>query len=478
MKDEKGRPDLQRVHRRVRGTAVQRRPARRRHERAAAAHQRRRDRARARAPVVRGHEDLHRDRARGGDPRHPAHASRRASSWRTGRSPPTAPGSWARRRRTARSSRSPCIRVATASCAACWTRVGHPVLELVRRQFGPLHLGTLGAGRARDLTKVELGQLLTIARAGRDATRDDRRPRGSPRMNDRRLAEQVRIVGSGLLGASIGLGLRAHGVDVIVDDASPSARNLAIAYGAGRAPAADDAPGLIVVAVPPDVTADVVAAELARYPDALVTDVASVKVAPLDELRSRGADLVAVPRHPSDGGARARGSGLGPRRPVHRPPLDRRRPRRHQLPPRRADRAHDPRPRRRADRDGRRTTTIAASRWSRTRRSSSRRCSPPGCATDRRPRSGSRDRACATRPASRRATRRSGCRSSGANAPAVAEVLRPLRDDLDAVLAALDAPDEPAVAPRARRRARSRQRRRLAHPRQARAGQALHRRSS
>ncbi|MBX3194932.1 MAG: rRNA pseudouridine synthase [Microbacteriaceae bacterium] len=44
--------------------------------------------------------------------------------------------------------------------------VGHPVLELVRRQFGPLHLGTLGVGRARDLTKVELGQLLTLSRSG------------------------------------------------------------------------------------------------------------------------------------------------------------------------------------------------------------------------------------------------------------------------------------------------------------------------
>jgi len=44
--------------------------------------------------------------------------------------------------------------------------VGHPVLELVRRSFGPLNLGTLKAGRTRDLTKVELGQLLTIARAG------------------------------------------------------------------------------------------------------------------------------------------------------------------------------------------------------------------------------------------------------------------------------------------------------------------------
>ena len=42
--------------------------------------------------------------------------------------------------------------------------VGHPVEELVRRQFGPLHLGSLGAGRIRDLTPVELGQLLSLAR--------------------------------------------------------------------------------------------------------------------------------------------------------------------------------------------------------------------------------------------------------------------------------------------------------------------------
>lgn len=42
--------------------------------------------------------------------------------------------------------------------------VGHPVVDLVRRQFGPLHLGTLPVGRTRDLTKVELGQLLTISR--------------------------------------------------------------------------------------------------------------------------------------------------------------------------------------------------------------------------------------------------------------------------------------------------------------------------
>ncbi|WP_194408846.1 pseudouridine synthase [Microbacterium cremeum] len=48
--------------------------------------------------------------------------------------------------------------------------VGHPVIELVRRQFGPLHLGTLPAGRARELTKVERGALLTLARRDTSST--------------------------------------------------------------------------------------------------------------------------------------------------------------------------------------------------------------------------------------------------------------------------------------------------------------------
>lgn len=41
--------------------------------------------------------------------------------------------------------------------------VGHPVEELVRRQFGPLHLGTLGIGEMRELSRAELGALLTSA---------------------------------------------------------------------------------------------------------------------------------------------------------------------------------------------------------------------------------------------------------------------------------------------------------------------------
>ncbi|HKT55913.1 MAG TPA: pseudouridine synthase [Microbacterium sp.] len=42
--------------------------------------------------------------------------------------------------------------------------VGHPVTELVRRQFGPLHLGTLPVGKTRELTKIERGALLTLSR--------------------------------------------------------------------------------------------------------------------------------------------------------------------------------------------------------------------------------------------------------------------------------------------------------------------------
>jgi 23S rRNA pseudouridine2605 synthase/16S rRNA pseudouridine516 synthase len=51
--------------------------------------------------------------------------------------------------------------------------VGHPVLELVRRRFGPLRLGDLPAGAARELTTVERGALLTLARAGQGRKRPE-----------------------------------------------------------------------------------------------------------------------------------------------------------------------------------------------------------------------------------------------------------------------------------------------------------------
>ena len=134
--------------------------------------------------------------------------------------------------------------------------------------------------------------------------------------SDTRLAVRtsgtVRIVGAGLLGASIGHALTALGVDVALTDTSPSQLRLAIDYGAGRAVRDDDRPSLIVVAVPPDVTADVIEAELRAFPDAVVTDVASVKLEPLHALRARGVDLTHyIGSHPMAG--RERGGAISAR---------------------------------------------------------------------------------------------------------------------------------------------------------------------
>ncbi|WP_248276808.1 pseudouridine synthase [Microcella alkalica] len=59
--------------------------------------------------------------------------------------------------------------------------VGHPVLELVRRRFGPLTLGTLPVGRTRELTKVERGALLTLARDAREGREPAAAPAKAPR---------------------------------------------------------------------------------------------------------------------------------------------------------------------------------------------------------------------------------------------------------------------------------------------------------
>jgi prephenate dehydrogenase len=127
-----------------------------------------------------------------------------------------------------------------------------------------------------------------------------------------RLSGTVRIVGAGLLGASIGLALRAKGVDVVLADTSPAQLRLAIDYGAGRGAQDDDAPALVVVSVPPDVTADVIATELDRYPDAVVTDVASVKLEPFRALKQRGVDLTRyIGSHPLAG--RERGGAISAR---------------------------------------------------------------------------------------------------------------------------------------------------------------------
>jgi prephenate dehydrogenase len=114
---------------------------------------------------------------------------------------------------------------------------------------------------------------------------------------------RVRIVGTGLIGASLGLALSRRGFQVSLDDPSPTAAALARDLGAGVLAADTIAvPDVIVVAAPPDVVADVIAAELSAWPDAVVTDAASFKGAVLSALLDKGADLSRyVGSHPMAG---------------------------------------------------------------------------------------------------------------------------------------------------------------------------------
>ncbi len=121
-------------------------------------------------------------------------------------------------------------------------------------------------------------------------------------MTRARLSGTIRIVGAGLIGTSIGLALRAKGVDVVIEDASPSIQALAVDFGAGRNPEANDEPILSIVCVPPDVTAKVIQNELERFPKTIATDVASVKSPVLKKLSQMGADVSRyVGSHPMAG---------------------------------------------------------------------------------------------------------------------------------------------------------------------------------
>ncbi|GAA3167564.1 prephenate dehydrogenase [Planomonospora alba] len=132
--------------------------------------------------------------------------------------------------------------------------------------------------------------------------------------------ESVLVVGTGLIGTSVALALREHGVTVYLTDRDPAAVRLASELGAGvewtpgrpaDLPAdAEWHPGrpvdLAVVAVPPPVVAERLA-ELQRAGAArFYTDVASVKALPIRQARRLGCDLsVYAAGHPLAGRERS-----------------------------------------------------------------------------------------------------------------------------------------------------------------------------
>src|SRR5689334_12495223 len=116
------------------------------------------------------------------------------------------------------------------------------------------------------------------------------------------LPQPVLIVGTGLLGTSLGLALRRHGVDVLLTDRVPEHVRTATGLGAGRA-YDGERPALVVVAVPPDHVGAEVARALAET-EAIVTDVGSVKTAPLRVLEGLKGVERYVGGHPMAGSER------------------------------------------------------------------------------------------------------------------------------------------------------------------------------
>lgn len=120
----------------------------------------------------------------------------------------------------------------------------------------------------------------------------------------------VLVIGTGLLGTSVALALVRGGVEVQLEDASAQTQALARDLGAGALRGAESTdPRLVVVATPPDVAGAVAREALVRFPEAVVTDVASVKRQverdvlavgkPLDKAAARRY----VGSHPMAGGA-------------------------------------------------------------------------------------------------------------------------------------------------------------------------------
>ncbi|MGA8995726.1 MAG: prephenate dehydrogenase [Nocardioidaceae bacterium] len=108
------------------------------------------------------------------------------------------------------------------------------------------------------------------------------------------VSDPVLVVGAGLLGTSIGMALSRAGVTVHLHDLVAEHVRTATALGAGRPLPAPPSgrldvgavePALVVVAVPPDHLGASIAEALLGT-GAVVTDVGSVKAAPLDQVRS------------------------------------------------------------------------------------------------------------------------------------------------------------------------------------------------
>jgi prephenate dehydrogenase len=118
------------------------------------------------------------------------------------------------------------------------------------------------------------------------------------------------VIGTGLIGTSVALALRARGVVVWLADQDDDALRLAVSLGAGQPLPPGGMRGgpaeVAVLAVPPTAVAAQLRAAQQRGLARCYTDVASVKELPLAAARELGCDMASyVPGHPLSGRERS-----------------------------------------------------------------------------------------------------------------------------------------------------------------------------
>ncbi|MBP2702234.1 prephenate dehydrogenase [Microbispora sp. RL4-1S] len=114
------------------------------------------------------------------------------------------------------------------------------------------------------------------------------------------------VVGTGLIGTSVALALREHGVRVFLADRDPAAVRLARELGAGEDWTGGGPVDVAVIAVPPQFVAQQLLDLQKGEAAAVYTDVASVKVQPLRQAAELGCDLSRyVAGHPLAGRERS-----------------------------------------------------------------------------------------------------------------------------------------------------------------------------
>lgn len=115
------------------------------------------------------------------------------------------------------------------------------------------------------------------------------------------LPRRVGIVGSGLIGASIGLALRRVGVEVLLRDTDPEQVKLAEAMGAGSLWQGEHVEHTVIAVPPHAVVPELRAVQQAGITET-VSDVTSVKSRPIAEAVVAGVDLATwCPAHPIAG---------------------------------------------------------------------------------------------------------------------------------------------------------------------------------